>query len=198
MEVILLEHVEGLGRKGDIVKVRRGYGRNFLLPHHRAMPVNAHNLHRLESLKKKFAEEEARLVKELREAATLLEGTSLTFAAKATEEGHLFGSISPGMIAAALAAKGYRVSDRGVRLPEPIKAVGTYPVTVHLHAEVAVGVTVVVDAEGGMTAAEFAAKAAEEAAAARAAAGEAAGADAEEGAEPAAEGAESAEAESAS
>ena len=150
MEVILLESIEGLGRKGAVVKVKRGFGRNYLLPRQKAMVASADNLFRLQRLKKKFDAEEAQLLAEIREIAAQLENVSVTLTEKATAEGHLFGSVTPAMICRQLAEQGMQVAERTIRLSEPIKAVGTYPVIVHLHPEVDVPVNVVVDAEGGL------------------------------------------------
>ena len=145
-----MESIDGLGKKGAVVKVKDGFARNFLLPYHRAMPVTPDNLYRLVSLQKKFAEEEARLVQELSAKAKGLEGLTLTMVVKATEEGHLFGSVSQHMIAEELLAQGFQVAERGIKIGEAIKSVGTYPITVHLHSEVSANITVVVDREGGM------------------------------------------------
>lgn len=156
MEIILLESIEGVGRKGAIVKVRDGFGRNHLLPLRKALRVNKDNLFRLQSLQKKFAVEEAKLLSELRGVAQKLESVKIQLTEKATSEGHLFGSVSTGVIARELVAKGFHVTDRQVRMEDTIKAVGTYPVSVRLHADLVVKITVVVDAEGGLPAAEAA------------------------------------------
>jgi large subunit ribosomal protein L9 len=148
MEVILLENIEGLGRKGDRVKVRPGYGRNHLLPHRKALPATPDVLSRLETMKKNFATEEAKIVSVLKGVAGKLEGHTLQLTMRATPEGHLFGSVSAHVIATALKEKGFEVTERDVRLKEPIKAVGTFPIAIHLHADVQVAITVIVDAEG--------------------------------------------------
>ena len=149
MQVILLENIEGLGRKGEQVDVREGFGRNHLLPHRKALLATPDVLSRLTAMKKKFAVEEAKVVAELQGVAGKLEGFSLTLTMRATPEGHLFGSVSPHVLAEALKEKGFVVAERDFRIKEPIKAVGTYPVAIHMHADVKVGITVVVEAEGG-------------------------------------------------
>jgi large subunit ribosomal protein L9 len=149
MEVILLENIEGLGRKGDQVKVRAGFGRNHLLPHRKALLATPDVLSRLASMKKKFDVEEAKIVASLKGVAGKLEGLTLQLTMRATPEGHLFGSVSPHFLATSLKEKGYDVAERDIRIKEPIKAVGSYPVAIHLHAEVKVAITVVVEAEGG-------------------------------------------------
>jgi len=158
MQIILLENIEGLGRKGEQVKVREGYGRNHLLPQRKALLATPGVMSRLESMKKKFAVEEAKVVAVLQGVAGKLEGLTLQLTMRATPEGHLFGSVSPHVLAAALKEKGYDVSERDIRIKDPIKEVGTYPVAIHLHADVKVGITVAVEAEGA--AAEAAAAAA--------------------------------------
>jgi len=149
MEVILLENIEGLGRKGDQVKVREGFGRNHLLPYRKALLATPAVLSRLASMKKKFEVEEAKIVASLKGVAGKLEGLTLQLTMRATPEGHLFGSVSPHYLATALKERGYDVAERDLRIKEPIKAVGTYPVAIHLHADVKVAITVVVEAEGG-------------------------------------------------
>jgi len=149
MEVILLENIEGVGRKGDRVEVSAGYGRNHLVPNHRAILATPDALSRLETMKKRFATEEAKIVSELQGVAGRLTGLTLQLSMRATPEGHLFGSVSPQILVAALREKGVEVAERDLRLKEPIKAVGTYAVPIHLHADVRTEITVVVEAEGG-------------------------------------------------
>jgi large subunit ribosomal protein L9 len=149
MEVILLENIEGLGRKGDQVKVREGFGRNHLLPYRKALLATPAVLSRLTSMKKKFEVEEAKIVASLKGVAGKLEGLTLQLTMRATPEGHLFGSVSPHYLASALKERGYDVAERDLRIPSPIKSVGSYPIAIHLHADVKVAITVVVEAEGG-------------------------------------------------
>jgi large subunit ribosomal protein L9 len=149
MQIILLENIEGLGRKGDQVQVREGYGRNHLLPQRKALLASPGVLSRLTAMKKKFAVEEQKIVTALQGVAGKLEGLTLTLTMRATPEGHLFGSVSPHVLADALKEKGHEVAARDFRIKDPIKEVGTYPVAIHLHADVKVGITVVVEAEGG-------------------------------------------------
>jgi len=149
MQVILLENIEGLSRKGDQVKVREGYGRNHLLPYRKALLATPDVLSRLTAMKKKFDVEEAKIVSVLKGVAGKLEGLSLQLTMRATPEGHLFGSVSPHFLATTLKEKGYEVEERDIRIKDPIKSVGTYPVAIHLHADVKVGISVVVEAEGG-------------------------------------------------
>ncbi len=174
MQVILLENIESLGRKGDQVNVRDGFGRNHLLPQRKAILATPDALSRLTTMKKKFAVEEEKLVSELKGVAGKLEGLKLELTMRATAEGHLFGSVSAHVLSGALAEKGHQVAERDIRIKEPIKTVGTYEVAIHLHADVKAGITVVVEAEGAAAAAALAAAeaAAKAAAAAPAAAPE--------------------------
>jgi len=159
MQLILLENIEGLGRKGDQVKVRDGYGRNHLVPRRKAIVATPDALSRLTTMKKKFAVEEAKVVESLKGVASKLEGLKVELTMRATPEGHLFGSVSAHVLAAALKERGHDVAERDLRIKEPIKTVGTYEVGVHLHADVKLVITVTVDAEGAREAAAAAAAA---------------------------------------
>jgi len=138
MNVILLEKVANLGGLGDTVKVRAGYGRNYLIPQGKAKPATPENIAYFESQR---AELERRAAEELAAAqarAEHIEGLeAVTIAANAGDEGKLFGSVGPQDIADALTAAGVEVERHEVRMPEgPIRAVGEYSVEVHLHADV--------------------------------------------------------------
>lgn len=136
MEIILLENVEQLGLRGDVVKVRAGYARNYLIPQGIGAFVTPENLRRLETLKKKIRQEELERMGMLREMAARLNSISLTIQAKVTEEGNLFGSVSQQMIHDALTAEGVEMDLKAIRLEENIKEVGVYMVPIHLHPEV--------------------------------------------------------------
>lgn len=151
MELILLESVEGLGRPGDQVKVRAGYGRNFLLPRGKAVPVSADALRSLDKLKAKAEAEERAVLSSMEELARAIEGAQVQITARATDEGHLFGSVTEKDIHAALVAAGWKVALRSVRLPMHLKDAGVSPVELHLHGKVTAHVNVEVvpiDAEG--------------------------------------------------
>jgi len=148
MEVILLQKVANLGNIGDRVKVKPGFGRNFLLPQGKAALATAANVARFEErrvdLEKKAADDLALA----RGRATRLEGHALTITAKVGGEGKLFGSIGTADIAEALSADGIEVERSEVRLPGgPIRLVGEHHVKVHLHSDVEVDLTVTVAAE---------------------------------------------------
>ncbi|MFN3466092.1 MAG: 50S ribosomal protein L9 [Candidatus Brocadiales bacterium] len=131
MQVILMKDVKTLGRIGDIVNVSNGYARNYLLPRGLVAPVSPARVQEAQIRKKK---EEARVEKERTDLQSLAQGLSgqeFTIRAKATDEGKLFGSISPGVIIQELSKKGYAVEESDVVLEENIKECGTYTVTLN-------------------------------------------------------------------
>lgn len=142
MKVILLQTIDRLGKAGDIVTVKEGYARNFLIPKKAAKEATAGNMKILDSLKKKEAEESAKLAASARIIADKVSALSLTIPAQAGEEDKLFGSVHAEAIAEALAAEGVKLDKRDIVLDEPIKKLGTYQVTVKLHPEVKVSLTV--------------------------------------------------------
>jgi large subunit ribosomal protein L9 len=136
MELLLKQSVEHLGRTGDVVKVKSGYARNYLLPRGIAVMVTKSNVAEIEKARAQaLAEEQARLVG-LKEVAQKLAEASVTIEGKANAEGHLFGSVTAAHIAAALRDKGIVVDDKAVRLEQPLKEIGVYDVVVHLHTTV--------------------------------------------------------------
>jgi large subunit ribosomal protein L9 len=148
MEVILLQKVAKLGNIGDRVKVKSGYGRNYLLPSGKATLATPEHIAAFEARR---AELEAKAVGELsgaQERAAKLEGFALTMTAKAGNEGKLFGSIGTADIAAACQAAGHAIERSEVRLPGgPLRMVGEHAVTLHLHADVDVDLPVTIVAE---------------------------------------------------
>lgn len=145
MEVILLKKVANLGNIGDKVKVKSGYGRNFLLPTGKATLATANNVARFEAQRAEF---EAKAIADLSSAeqrAIALKDFRLTISAKAGSEGKLFGSIGTGDIAEALTRAGHPVERAEVRMPlGPIRVTGEQVLTLHLHTDVNVDVTVAV------------------------------------------------------
>lgn len=136
MELLLKQTIEHLGRTGDLVDVKAGYARNYLLPRGMAVMVTKSNMAEVERARAvALAEEDARLAG-LKDMASKLGDVSVTIEGKANEEGHLFGSVSVAQIAASLREKGVPVEDKQVRLENPIKEIGVYDVIVHLHADV--------------------------------------------------------------
>jgi large subunit ribosomal protein L9 len=148
MQLILLEKVRNLGNLGDKVSVKPGYGRNYLLPQGKAVPVNAANL---EAFEKRRAEYEAKAKDQLSGAEgrkAKLEDVSVTIAANASPEGKLYGSVGPREIAEALEAAGHDVNKGEVIQGEgPIRHTGEFEVVISLHADVQTKVKVIVVGE---------------------------------------------------
>jgi large subunit ribosomal protein L9 len=145
MEVILLKKVANLGNIGDKVKVKSGYGRNYLLPTGRATLATAANTAKFEAQRAEFEHKAAADLKSAEERAVALKDFRLTISAKAGSEGKLFGSIGTGDIAEALTAAGHPVERAEVRMPlGPIRVTGEQVLTLHLHTDVNVDVTVAV------------------------------------------------------
>ena len=148
MELILLEKVANLGKLGDRVRVRSGYGRNYLLPYGKAKMATPENI-------RYFEERRAELERAAREAEQAaqarleqLQGVTLRIPAKVGEQGKLFGSVGPAEIAEAAQEAGVELARREVRMPEgPIRVTGEYDVTVHLYTDVEGPVKVVVEAD---------------------------------------------------
>ena len=136
MKVILREHVEHLGERGEIVTVATGYARNFLLPKKLAMEANASNLQTLEHRRKVWAETDAQEIKEAEALAARLAGIELRSAKKAGESGTLYGSVTNVEIAEMMAAKGVELDRKRVLLDEPIKAIGSYEIKIKIHPKV--------------------------------------------------------------
>ena len=148
MEVILREHVDNLGRRGEVVKVADGYARNYLLPRKLALLATEGNKQQIERERAKF---EAREQEEKKGADTLaarMTGIELEIARKVGETEVLFGSVTSSDVADALIAKGFEVDRRKLNLPEPIKKLGEYDVPLRLHRDVTVPIKVKVVAEG--------------------------------------------------
>ena len=148
MEVILLEKVANLGALGDIVKVKDGFGRNFLIPQGKAKRATEANKAEFEARRAELEKQQADILTAAKARGEKLAGTSVDIAQKAGEDGRLFGSVTNHDIAAALTAKGVEVAKSEVRLPAgPLKAVGEFPVSIALHHDVVVDITVNVVAE---------------------------------------------------
>ncbi|MDX1755826.1 MAG: 50S ribosomal protein L9 [Marinobacter sp.] len=148
MEVILLEKVANLGSLGDKVKVKAGYGRNFLLPYGKAVAATEDNLKAFEERRAELEKAAAEKLSAAQARAEALEGASFTITSKAGEEGKLFGSIGVRDIADAITTGGTEVEKSEVRLPEgPIRVVGEYDIELQLHSDVTVEVKLTVVAE---------------------------------------------------
>jgi large subunit ribosomal protein L9 len=149
MEVILREHVDHLGRRGDLVKVADGYARNYLLPRKMALLATAGNKKVIEREKEKFDAQEAEEQKVAQAVADRLSTVEIEIARKVGETDALFGSVTNADIAESLAAKGFDIDRRKVQLHDPIKKLGEFNVPVKLHRDVTVTLKVKVVAEGG-------------------------------------------------
>ncbi len=147
MEVILLENIDKLGSRGQLVKVADGYGRNYLLPKKLAVAATPQNRKWVEQQRVRFLKLEAKEKGEAEELAKLLQGVSVTFTRKAGEKGALFGSVTALDIAEKLAAQGFRIDRRKVHLDQPLKILGEYDVAVKVHREVTANVKVKVEGE---------------------------------------------------
>jgi len=148
MEVILRQDVDKLGRRGEVVKVAEGYGRNFLLPHGLAMAVNSTNRAMIEKEKKAH---EARTAKEKAECQALADrigGLRFVAPRKVGVNDALYGSVTSGDIAEFLKSKGIDIDKRKIQLDEAIKALGEHEVKIKLHPEVAANLKVLVSKEG--------------------------------------------------
>jgi large subunit ribosomal protein L9 len=136
MEVILREHVENLGRRGDVVKVAAGYARNFLLPRKLALPVNEQNRRQIERERKVAEARELRERQDAEAVATRLAAVELVLARRVGEHDTLYGSVTSADIADALAGQQFHVEKRKIVLAEPIKQIGEFEVAVKIHHDV--------------------------------------------------------------
>ena len=136
MDVILRHAVENLGKPGDVVKVKNGYARNYLLPHNLAYEATPGNLKRIQQERARLETAEGQRRDAAQEVATKLEQVSLTFSARVGEEGKLFGSVTAADITQQLEQQGFHIEKRQIDLHEPLKSLGVYRVPVRLHAEV--------------------------------------------------------------
>ncbi len=149
MKVILREDVENLGRGGEVVDVKPGYGRNFLLPRGLAVLANPKNVREVEHQKAVASAKAAKMKASAEAVAKRLAETPVTLKRKVGEQDKLYGSVTALDVAEALAARGLAVDRRSIDLKEPIKTVGDFEVPVKLHSEVVGKAKVKVEAEAG-------------------------------------------------
>jgi large subunit ribosomal protein L9 len=143
MDLILLEKIKHLGDLGDVVKVKSGYGRNFLLPNGKALPATEANKQVFEARKAELVKKAADSVNAAKLRASKLEGVTVTVRALASEEGKLYGSVGPAEIARAAELQKLDVEKSEINLLSgPIRATGEYKVAARLHSEVEVELTV--------------------------------------------------------
>ncbi|MCS3902403.1 large subunit ribosomal protein L9 [Methylohalomonas lacus] len=147
MEVILQEKIHNLGSLGDQVKVKPGYGRNYLIPQGKAVPATPDNVAKFEARRAELEKAQAEQLAAAQARAGKINGLKLTLPRKAAEEGKLYGSVATADIVEAAEAAGAELEKHELHMPEPIRAIGEYELHVSLHADVECTITVVVVAE---------------------------------------------------
>ena len=151
MKVVLREDMDNLGHRGDVVGVKAGYARNYLLPRGLALEATPGNLKIIEHQKKVWAVREEKEVEEARAIAARMGNVSLAVTKKAGDTGTLYGSVTTSEIADLLAKDGFEIDRRRISLREPIKALGVYEVPIKLHRQVHVTLALTVMGEDGST-----------------------------------------------
>ncbi|HET9784249.1 MAG TPA: 50S ribosomal protein L9 [Terriglobales bacterium] len=149
MEIILKEDMPKLGRKGDVVKVADGFGRNFLLPQRKAIAATPANLRNIEQMRASAAHKEARDRDAAQALAAQLAQVALVFQRRAGEHDALFGSVTSMDVVHALAERGYEIERRKIELPDPLKSLGRHSVPVHLFKGVTAQLQVTIEREAG-------------------------------------------------
>jgi large subunit ribosomal protein L9 len=144
MEVILLERVPRLGQMGEVVRVRDGFARNFLLPRGKALRATTDNRARFEGMKADLEARSLKLKGEASGVADKLNGKSFTVLRQASEAGQLFGSVSPRDLVGLLEAGGYKVTRSQIALNTPIKTIGRHDVQIALHPDIETAITIIV------------------------------------------------------
>lgn len=148
MQVILLERVANLGQLGDVVKVREGYARNFLIPQGKARRATDAAIKEFETRRADLEKAQAERLTAAQAVAERLNGTNVRIAAKSGVDGRLFGSVTNYDIAEALVKQGFDVNKAQIRMPQgPLKTVGEHPLTIALHTDVIAEITVTVVGE---------------------------------------------------
>jgi large subunit ribosomal protein L9 len=148
MKVILNEDVEKVGHRGDVVTVKPGYARNFLLPRKIAIEATTGNMKALERIRTSLAKKTATELDAAQKQSTLLNGVSVNFKRKTGENDQMFGSVTSADIADGLTAQGFKIEKRQVQLADPIKALGEYAVTIKVFRDVTSEIKVHVEKEG--------------------------------------------------
>jgi large subunit ribosomal protein L9 len=148
MQIILLEKVINVGDRGEVVKVKQGYARNYLIPHGKAKRATPENIKQIEEKRAELEKVAAQRLATAQEQATKIEGMQIRIAQKAGVDGRLFGSVTNVDIVEALGAQGITVEKGAIRMPEgPLKHVGEFPLVVGLYLDVTANITVPVVAE---------------------------------------------------
>lgn len=154
MEVILREDIPNLGKMGELVRVKNGYARNYLIPRGLVLVANKKNLHVLEHQKRVISHQKERVLKSAQTLSEKLAAVSLTIPVKVGEEGRLFGSVTNMDIEKALREKGFDIERRKIGLTEPIKNIGEYEISIRLTADVTANVKLSVISEESEPASE--------------------------------------------
>ena len=147
MQIILQEDVEKLGHRGEVVTVKPGYARNFILPRKLGIEATPGNMAALERIRTSLAKKTATEMDAAHKQAELLNGVAVKFTRKTGENDQMFGSVTSGDIAEALAAQGFKIDKRHIQLSEPIKAVGEKEITIKVFRDVTAAIKVTVDKE---------------------------------------------------
>ena len=147
MQIILQEDVEKLGHRGDVVTVKPGYARNFIIPRKLGIEATPGNMKALERIRTALAKKTATELEAARKQAELLNGVSLNFTRKTGENDQMFGSVTSADIAEGLEAQGFKVDKRQIQLTEPLKNIGEREVTVKVFRDVTAAIKVAVDKE---------------------------------------------------
>ncbi|MGW8182602.1 MAG: 50S ribosomal protein L9 [Burkholderiales bacterium] len=143
MQIILLEKIANLGQLGDVVKVKDGFARNYLIPHGKAKRATAENLAEFEKRRADLEKAQSEALTQAQEKAAKIDGVMVQITQKAGVDGKLFGSVTNVDVAEALKAQGVEVPRAMIRMPQgPLKTIGDHPIKVALHADVVVTVTV--------------------------------------------------------
>jgi large subunit ribosomal protein L9 len=144
MDVILLERITRLGQMGDVVRVKDGFARNFLLPRGKALRATDENRTRFENMKSELQARSETLKSEAAQVAGKLDGKSFTVLRQASESGQLFGSVSPRDLMTLIGEAGFKVNRNQIAINAPIKTIGQHKVPISLHPEIETSVTVIV------------------------------------------------------
>ena len=153
-EILLVEHVDNLGSEGDIVKVRPGYARNFLIPNNKAVPLNHANKKRLDALKSARAARESLELQKAQEIASKLSAVTLAIAVKTGTGGKLFGSVTATQVLAKLEEKGFKLDKKHLQKFSPLKELGQSTVSVTLNQDVSVEINLEIVSENPIEASE--------------------------------------------
>ncbi len=148
MNIILLEKINNLGDLGEKVRVKSGYGRNFLIPQGKAIPATAANVEKFETQRAEHEKIATEALTLANARAEQINGKEIVIVRKAGDEGRMFGSVTNGDVAEAITATGIEVAKREIRMPSgAIREIGEYQISIHLHSDVNATITILVEAE---------------------------------------------------